>query len=68
MNHITSKFAPHYPQSNGWSEKYVQIVKKLVLKSKGGRQRLVPMFDDLLPYPIIKYFAITNANISKQIS
>ena len=32
-NHITSSM--HYPQSNGLGEKYVQIVKKLILQSKG---------------------------------
>ena len=38
VNHITS--LPHYPQSNGLAEKYVQIVKILFHKAKEERQDL----------------------------
>ena len=37
VNHITS--SPHYPQSNGLGEKYVQIVKKLIHEAETNYEK-----------------------------
>ena len=48
VNHITS--TPHYPQSNGVAEKYIQIVKSFILQGKRRGERPIQMLDDLLQY------------------
>ena len=62
VNHITS--SPHYPQSNGLAEKYVQIVKNLFCKAKEEGKDL---FKCLLVYPNTPLSKFTYANTHKQI-
>ena len=60
VNHITS--SPHYLQSNGLSEKYVQIVKNLFYKAQ---EEGVDLYKGLIIYqkhPTIKPVSITYAD------
>ena len=52
VNHIAS--SPHYPQSNGPAEKYVQIVKNLFYKAQEEGYRSLQKFNDIQKYPTIK--------------
>ena len=51
VNHITSSL--YYPQLNGLTEKYIQIVKSLFYKVKEEKKRFLLKFDDIPYYPLI---------------
>ena len=62
VNHITG--SPHFPQSDGLPEKFVQIVKNLFYKTIKEETDLHKNFD-LSQHPVIKQLAISNADVTK---
>ena len=64
VNHITS--LPHYPQSNGLAEKYVQIIKNLFYKVKEEGQDLHKCLMIYRNTPLSKPSPITYADLIKQ--
>ena len=48
VNHITS--SPHYPQSKGHAQKYVEAVKSLFYKAKEEEKRFIQVFNDILQH------------------
>ena len=66
VNHITS--SPHYPQSNGLAEKFVQIVKNLFYKAKEegvGINKYLMIYRNT---PLNLHFQIPNADATTEIS
>ena len=61
VNHITS--SPHYRQSNGLVEKYIQIVKNIFYSTRRGN-RPVQKLDDLQKYPTVKLLTITHTDFT----
>ena len=64
VNHITS--SPHYPQSNGLTEKYVQIIKNLFYKAKEEGQDLHKCLMIYRNTPLSSSSLITYVDLIKQ--